>query len=33
VATLDGNYVRRSDAELFARQGDRGSPAVTAKVE
>ena len=33
VATLDGNYVRRSDAELFAKQGDRGSRAVTAKVQ
>src|SRR5271156_3143634 len=33
VAMLDGNYVRRSDAELFAKQGDRGSRAVTAKVQ
>jgi len=29
VVVLDGNYVRRSDAELFAKQRDRGSrPAI-----
>ena len=32
VSTLDGNYVRRSDAELFAKRDDRAAKAAGAKA-
>jgi len=32
VATLDGNYIRRPDAEFSARQGNRSGRAVVVKA-